>query len=259
MLIIIKERDGPYDYYHIATAIGGYGIIESVDGKFRAEHYDESVRGVSVTDDMWQSADLFHLGNTDTFEEALQLITAALELPPYISGKGKNNDDWLCKYVRQMHLPEDVDTVLHTWFMKMDAVPWAGHANESRREAEFFETHTAEDPHGLRASECYARADALDFMHNTRIDSFREEGATVGHTSVCNHGIPKDQACITCVQVGGCWYCGQDGKYLPLQVCFEFDTNIHLKCVKERAADPAFTDDPELEVIIGEFKNRKLM
>ena len=25
MLIIIKERDGPYDYYHIATAIGGYG------------------------------------------------------------------------------------------------------------------------------------------------------------------------------------------------------------------------------------------
>jgi hypothetical protein len=164
MLIIIKEHS---NYHHIATVYGGYGIIEGVDGKFRAEHYDESVRGVSVTDDVWQSAGLFHLGNTDTFDQALQLITAALELPPYIStciaaGHAKDNDDWLCKYVR---CPEDIDDALRAWFTEMDAVPWAGHANESRREAEFFETRTAEDPHGLRASACYARDAALEDVH----------------------------------------------------------------------------------------------
>jgi hypothetical protein len=194
MLIIIKERD---DYYHIATAIGSYGIIEGVDGKFRAEHYKLFAMDMLVTDIVEYTERRTELGNTDTFEEALQLITAALELPPYIStriaaGHAKTNQDWLVRYVtcpdivgyterRTIHgelvefeyeYSDDVDTMLSTWYTKMGTVSWLGHANESRREAEFFETHTAEDPHGLQASECHARADALDFMHDIVIGLF---------------------------------------------------------------------------------------
>ena len=61
-------------------------------------------------------------------------------------------------------LPEIVD-VGDVSDAEMDAVPWAGRANESRREAEFFETCTVEDPHGLRASACYARDAALEDVY----------------------------------------------------------------------------------------------
>jgi hypothetical protein len=58
---------------------------------------------------------------------------------------------------------------------------------------------------------------------------------------------------------GGCWYCDQDDEESRLEVCCEFDTNIHVKCIKERAENPAFAGDPELEIIIAEFKDRDLL
>ena len=54
-------------------------------------------------------------------------------------------------------------------------------------------------------------------------------------------------------QDGGCWYCKTDDP--PLTFCFEFDTFIHIDCIKEkikeRTADHEI--DPELEIICREF------
>ena len=51
---------------------------------------------------------------------------------------------------------------------------------------------------------------------------------------------------------GGCWYCSTDNP--PLSFCFEFDTYIHIDCIKQQI-DGLFPDeiDQELEIIAREF------
>lgn len=52
---------------------------------------------------------------------------------------------------------------------------------------------------------------------------------------------------------GGCWYCGiKDDK---LTFCREFDTFIHVKCIKERIRQcyEENIEDEECEIIAAEF------
>lgn len=50
-------------------------------------------------------------------------------------------------------------------------------------------------------------------------------------------------------QEGGCWYCCDDNR-LDLVFCHEFDTFVHLNCVREAvSADP---NDQEAQIIAAE-------
>lgn len=51
-------------------------------------------------------------------------------------------------------------------------------------------------------------------------------------------------------QDGGCWYCHKDDQ--PLYFCMEFDTYIHIECIK-KCIESQTDYDPELEVIRKEF------
>lgn len=64
--------------------------------------------------------------------------------------------------------------------------------------------------------------------------------------------IPKECPHVS-PNKGGCWYCWiADNK---LVFCNEFDTYIHIDCIKAQlAALPPGTEDPELAVIAAEFK-----
>lgn len=51
-------------------------------------------------------------------------------------------------------------------------------------------------------------------------------------------------------QDGGCWYCHTDDP--PLNFSFEFDTWIHIKCIKF-VRDNSSEHDPENEIFLREF------
>jgi hypothetical protein len=51
---------------------------------------------------------------------------------------------------------------------------------------------------------------------------------------------------------GGCWYC--HNKDEGLVFCMEFDTFIHIDCIKEQIASlPPECEDQELKIIAREF------
>jgi hypothetical protein len=52
---------------------------------------------------------------------------------------------------------------------------------------------------------------------------------------------------------GGCWYCHTDAP--PLVFCWEFDTFIHIDCIKNQITKNLENKeyDPELEIIRKEF------
>lgn len=59
----------------------------------------------------------------------------------------------------------------------------------------------------------------------------------------------------------GCWYCydNENTEANPLYFCCEFDTMIHLNCIKKRLEEhtrlnETWEDDPEIEIIASEFK-----
>ena len=56
---------------------------------------------------------------------------------------------------------------------------------------------------------------------------------------------------------GGCWYCGEDTG--ELHFCHEFDTFIHLSCIRaemeEYERDLGTESNPELEIIVREFRD----
>jgi hypothetical protein len=49
---------------------------------------------------------------------------------------------------------------------------------------------------------------------------------------------------------GGCWYCSTDDGEMVF--CHEFDTFLHLECLKEELKD-ADPDNLELQIIAREF------
>lgn len=60
----------------------------------------------------------------------------------------------------------------------------------------------------------------------------------------CRHEFTKSQEIPT-----GCWYC--DGEDVPVEFSHEWDTPVHLCCIKRaRAEDPK---DKEAEVFAKEF------
>ena len=56
---------------------------------------------------------------------------------------------------------------------------------------------------------------------------------------------------------GGCWYCHTDdaSESKPLTFCWEFDTFIHVDCIKQRGQqnEERGEYDPEWEIIAREF------
>lgn len=50
---------------------------------------------------------------------------------------------------------------------------------------------------------------------------------------------------------GGCWYCHVDDDKLTF--CYEFDTFIHVSCIKRQLACAEGKPDRELEIIAREF------
>lgn len=51
---------------------------------------------------------------------------------------------------------------------------------------------------------------------------------------------------------GGCWYCHK--KDDALSFCHEFDTYLHIECIKKALADANGAPDEELKIIANEFK-----
>lgn len=53
---------------------------------------------------------------------------------------------------------------------------------------------------------------------------------------------------------GGCWYCHDDDPRDDAYTCCEFDTWLHLSCLKKELAKPRDPQNFELELIATEFK-----
>lgn len=53
------------------------------------------------------------------------------------------------------------------------------------------------------------------------------------------------------VHEGGCWFCKQDDEHEPLYPEREFDTFVHLTCLKQALKDP---DNEEANIMASNFK-----
>jgi len=182
MIILIETNAAKY--FHLVTGDGTYGVIELVDGEYRAEYYGFPVNGHSIHDnEYWEQSPMYHVGYFDDLKDAVlnfleELIYPTDYVEELIRKEGSVKiDDWLLEY---KELPEDkVDDYIQSCLAKAPYLPWYKYAKESRLEAEFYEMHPDDETPDSNADECYDRAAYLHKLAE-KMESLR---ATAGHIS----------------------------------------------------------------------------
>jgi len=160
MVVIIDTNAAKY--FHLITADGTYGVIELVDGQYRAEYYGCSIGVHSINDnEYWEQSPMYHVGCFDTLQEAVVAMLEEFTYPTdYIEelirkANSVEIDDWLLEYKRLDE--KSVDKYIQSCLNKLPMLPLWGYAKESQREAEFYVTHPDEGS----PTPCYEREEYL--------------------------------------------------------------------------------------------------
>ena len=159
MIKILHNQD--QTYFNVTTIAGHLGIIEFVDGFYRAEYYSDKPMVTAQTDEELGQilecfSELYHLGEYDTFEEALTELIESFgihsDLLNVLLQDPLSNEDWL--------IDSSVSDEIHFYdnYIKWKSQSYTNYfpkARELEREAEFYETY---EPDPDQANKLYERA-----------------------------------------------------------------------------------------------------
>jgi len=176
MILIVSNPDK--SYYHIVGPNGEYGVIDHTLEHYRSEHYEDRIDKHSVYDnEYWESNNLYHVGEFDSFKEAFtEMLDEMGLLHPYLARLIREDKfcsapdgyptDWLLTPVC-CEDPE-VDGVIQRHLDECSKMSWSGHSKDCRAEAEYFELYEADEE---AAGRCYNRAAYFDFLAENKVDA----------------------------------------------------------------------------------------